>query len=114
MAIPNNTATILAGATLSSVLSKGHKNFTKIFVENFNGTGNIALQGSRDGLTFYDIITYVPGAANVSVVFTITNPAGSTANFLTSFLSEWLEELNYLRFRANAVINSGTCTITMY
>jgi len=114
MALPNNTATILNNETLSSTISKGAKTFTKIFVENFNGTGNLTIQGSKDGTIFFDIITNDPGAVTPSVFLTITAPSGSTANFLVSLAPYWLEELNFMRFKANGVISGSTCTITCF
>lgn len=114
MPLPNNTATILNGATLSSTIAKGAKTFTKIFVEAFNGTGTLTIQGSKDGTTFYDIITNDPGAVTPSVFFTITAPSGSTANFLVSLAPYWLDNINFIRFKANAVISGSTCTITCF
>jgi NADH:ubiquinone oxidoreductase subunit F (NADH-binding) len=114
MPLPNNTATIANNETLSSIIAKGAKTFTKCFVENFNGTGNLTFQGSRDGITFYDIICYSPEAVTTGVVFTVTNPAGSTANFLTTFDGHLLEDLNFIRLRANGVISGSTCTITCF
>lgn len=114
MPLPNNTATIENNATASSVIAKGAKTFTKCFVQNFNGTGNLTFQGSRDGLTFFDIVNFDSSGAATSVPFTITNPSGSTTNFLVSFSPHWLEGLNFIRLNANAVISGSACNITLY
>tara|TARA_R110000868_G_scaffold4119_4_gene25005 strand:+ start:1630 stop:1974 length:345 start_codon:yes stop_codon:yes gene_type:complete len=114
MALPNNTATIATAATLSSTIAKGAKTFSKIFVENFNATGTLTIQGSKDGTTFYDIITNDPAGGTPSVFFSITAPSGSTANFLVSIAPYWTMNLNFMRFKANAVISGSTCTITCF
>lgn len=114
MALPNNTATIANAATLSTIISKGAKDITKIYVENFNATGNLIIQGSRDGTTFYDIVTNDPGAVTPSVFFSITAPSGSTANFLVAIAPHWTADLQFMRFKANAVISGSTCTITCF
>ncbi|CAB4143019.1 hypothetical protein UFOVP434_63 [uncultured Caudovirales phage] len=114
MALPNNTATISAGETFSTIIAKGAKTFTKCFVQNFNATGNLTFQASIDGNNFFDITTYSPESTTPNVLFTISTASGPTTNFVSSFSSDWLMDINFIRLRANTTLASGTCSISCF
>ncbi len=112
MPLPNNTATIENGAAVSSVIAKGAKTFTKMFVNNFTGPTTLTFEASADGITYRNIQTYNPSAVTPLVTTTITPGA---AGFMLSFESWILEGVSFLRFTANANISGGVaCTIALY
>ena len=112
--LPRNVAVIVQGDTNSNYIAVNATGYTYVFVENFNATGSLQIQGSLDGTTFFNITTNEPQAATPSLFFSITAPSGSTANFVTTFSADWLFHLRYIRFVASSAIVSGNCRITCY
>lgn len=112
MPLPNNVATIADGAAQSTVIAKGAKTFTKMFVTNFTGPTVLFFEISNDGVTYRNAQTYTPAATTPLNLLSVTPGA---ANFMMSFEPWILEGINFLRFTANGNISGGTaCTIKLY
>jgi hypothetical protein len=112
MAIPNNIATIANGAQNSSVLAKGNKAFTKVFVQRANAANAITVQGSLDGTNFTNLSTYAPGATTPVNAFVF--PSGATS-YIISFPEWTLAGVNFLRFTSAAnITDAAGCLITLF
>lgn len=112
MPLPNNVATIENGAAQSSVIAKGAKTFTKMFVTNFTGPTVLFFETSDDGITYRNMQTYVPAATTPLNTLSVTP---GTANFMISFESWILESVSFLRFTANGNISGGVaCEIVLF
>jgi hypothetical protein len=111
MPLANNFQTTIAvGATSSTPITCGAKNFSKIFVETFSGT-TLFFEVSRDGVTYRNLQAYSPAAATPLLTVSV---APGTPNFMVSF-DPWLfKDINFIRFTSNAAMTTNPCTISMY
>jgi len=112
LGLPKNIAVIQVGEILSNSITNSKSAYTRFYVQGFNPSGNIRIQGSFDNLSFFDIITFERDSSVISKFLSITAPGGSTEDFTTCMNSDWLKNVRYLRFSSSSTIIASPCYIT--